>query len=680
MIKKIFRPKSLLAFSILAVLGIFLARQYMPISSAEIIVDIALFKTQNDNLKNTLSIGDNKIADLNKLLENTLEAEKLPQPSIVDFIIHQPTTSPLFSSKFDLKLFNENQEIALKLFLVPTLYKPEVINSVKEKIRTEIIAHYSKNLNQLKLNKESSITTNQQIIETNKIIEKKEIVATEKPIVKPTVAINNMPREIADNIVKFKEYKIQKENKLKEILAEIDSLPLPNQSPVIMLTSNLQKNYEMQLTVLNSKKEWLKNSDLEELKIINEELKEVQEKLVQENMKLRDDSYFLKGQQDKALRLQHTHLLIDEKNCRQALEALNELQNGLFEQDQNTNSTQPKINENSTGSSQNQEIDEQKSQKIKQAQAEIATLNIELEEIKNALTLLESNGITFSEAHTTVLPIDYVSNPFIIIYLVGSSILLLLITGLLFGASNKVSSQKVISQIFDAPVLGTLPILPNEGLENAKHKKLTDAIDQITDTLSKSMTTQGIKILNVLSPESNEGRTQLAGMLSLSFNLKKNMKVIALDTNFDKPKLADFLELKTKNQSNEDGLIAYINNLVETKEISESDNNQWLAKLVKPCIKNGIFVISPGVGALKDNYSFSSKVITTIYEGLGKYVDLIISDTPALNSNLSFIPKVLAENSTGNILLIRKGVYKKGELEGIKKKLSGVTILGIILK
>ena len=91
-------------------------------------------------------------------------------------------------------------------------------------------------------------------------------------------------------------------------------------------------------------------------------------------------------------------------------------------------------------------------------------------------------------------------------------------------------------------------------------------------------------------------------------------------------------------------------------------------------------MISPGVGALKDNYSFSSKVITTIYEGLGKYVDLIISDTPALNSNLSFIPKVLAENSTGNILLIRKGVYKKGELEGIKKKLSGVTILGIILK
>jgi Mrp family chromosome partitioning ATPase len=431
---------------------------------------------------------------------------------------------------------------------------------------------------------------------------------------------------------------------------------------------------------MNSKKDWSKNADADQNKKFAEEVKAVQEKLTQENMKLRDESYYLKGQQDKALRLQQTHLLIEEKNCIEVLDALNELQNGLFEQDQTSVTPQIKMKDVVVLNTKDSEINEQKNKKIKQAQSEIILLNASLDEVNKTLLLLKTEGISTSDTRTTLEPIPYFHNKSILLYLGCSALLLLLFTGLVFGASNKVSSAKVVSDFLGAPFLGTIPNLPNEGLENAKHKKLTDAIDQITENLFKSMSAKDIKILNVLSPETNEGRTQLAGMLSLSFNLKKNMKVIALDTCFNNPKLADFLELKTKNQSNEEGLIAYIKNLIETKEISESDNNQWLAKLVKPCIKNGIFVISPGSGSLTDNYSFNSKVISTMYEGLGKYVDLIISDTPPLNSSLSFVSKVLAENSNGNILLIKKGVYKKSDLENIKKKLMGVQILGVILK
>lgn len=436
----------------------------------------------------------------------------------------------------------------------------------------------------------------------------------------------------------------------------------------------------MQITLMNSKKDWSKNADADQNKKFAEEVKAVQEKLTQENMKLRDESYYLKGQQDKALRLQQTHLLIEEKNCIEVLDALNELQNGLFEQDQTSVTPQIKMKDVVVLNTKDSEINEQKNKKIKQAQSEIILLNASLDEVNKTLLLLKTEGISTSDTRTTLEPIPYFHNKSILLYLGCSALLLLLFTGLVFGASNKVSSAKVVSDFLGAPFLGTIPNLPNEGLENAKHKKLTDAIDQITENLFKSMSAKDIKILNVLSPETNEGRTQLAGMLSLSFNLKKNMKVIALDTCFNNPKLADFLELKTKNQSNEEGLIAYIKNLIETKEISESDNNQWLAKLVKPCIKNGIFVISPGSGSLTDNYSFNSKVISTMYEGLGKYVDLIISDTPPLNSSLSFVSKVLAENSNGNILLIKKGVYKKSDLENIKKKLMGVQILGVILK
>ena len=440
-----------------------------------------------------------------------------------------------------------------------------------------------------------------------------------------------------------------------------------------MLTSNLQKNYEMQLIILNGKKDWLKNSDLDQIKKIEEDKSTVFEKLKYENMKLRDDSYFFKEQQDKALREKHTHLLFEEKSNIDMLDALKQLQNGLFEQDQNISIKNNNLKE--LPQVVNKELANIELNRIKSIQKEIDTLMVSLKAIEENMETLKANGIASSIPIEKSIEVTYYKNPYILKCFAGVALFLFLLSGLIFGPTINVTSAKVVESIFGAPLLGIIPELPNEGLENAKHKKFTDAIDLITDSIYKKIQDKEIKSLNILSPKESEGRTQLAGMLSLSFNLKKNMKIIALDTCFNNPKLADFLELKTKIQPDEEGLTSYFKHLVETKEISETDNNQWLAKLVKPCIRNGIFVISPGYGTFSDVSTFNSRVIITMFEGIGKYVDLIIADTPPLNSNLNFVSKVLAENTAGNILLIKKGAYKKKDLEAIKKNLAGIWVL-----
>jgi hypothetical protein len=678
MIKRFFSPLPFIVFLlILGGLGYFIS-QTMPNSYVIANSNLELLNVENSHRIPSTIIDDKKIIELTNKTNEVFKKDKLHLSPVFAYLESTPETADLYPSKIEMKVSKDNKELSLNISYTPSFYNKNVSKNINEALKLFLTEHFANTLNAQKSAAEILLTEKKKSLSTTKKEESHEIAEPDKIEVKTPVIINKLPADISDNIIKFKEFKSQKEAKLKEIQELLNSYPTPSSTPLVMLTSNLQKNYEMQLIMLNGKKDWLKNSDAEQLKKIEEDKLAVFEKLKNENMKLRDDSYFFKAQQDKALREKHTHLLHEEKNNKEVLDALNDLQNGLFEQDQNSEKPINKIKETAKPKNESEEKD---LNQLKSAQKEIDALIASISEIDASLELLKSNGISSPDPISIVLvPVRYYMNPKIAMNLMVVAFVLLLLTGLILGSSNKVSNPKTIAAIFDAPLLGSIPDLPNEGLENAKHKKLTDAIDQITDTLTKSMQSKDVKTLNVLSPNNLDGRTQLTGMLSLSFNLKKNMKVIALDTCFNNPKLSEFLELKSKMQSNEEGLIGYFKHLVETKEISETDNNQWLAKLVKPCIRNGVFVISPGNGTFSDSTTFNSRVIMTMYEGLAKYVDLIIADTPPLNSNLSFVSKVLAENSSGNILLIKKETYTKKDLESFKKKLGGANIMGFILK
>lgn len=675
MIKRFFSPKPFSIFLLLTTVLVYGINHYLPNSY---IISKTKLDLSSDPKKSPPLIVSSKIENLAVQLKEVLKKEKLPPSSIISFLENHPSTTNLYPSKISVQVSKDSKEVSLDISYTPKLYNKETAITVIEEMKT-LLAEYIRGILQTqKNNTEIVLNEKRKNIIPLKKVETPELVEPEKIIIKVPFQNHKVPAEIIGDFSKFKEFKAQEEIKLKEIQDLINSLPEPKSTPLVMLSSNLQKNYEMQLIVLNGKKDWIKNTDAEQVKKIEVDKAVVSEKLKFETIKLRDESYYFKGQQDKALREKHRHLLHEEKSKKEVLEALNELERSLLQKDNNPDSMALIYLENEIKAK--KEMEEIEAQRIKTLEMGIMELLAKLAEIDAQLENLKNNGISSSIPIETVVKVNYYSNSLIAFNLGVILLTLLLLTGIIFGSSNKVNSAKVVADIFGAPLLGTIPNLPNEGLENAKHKKLTDAIDLITESLSKTMQTKEIKTLNILSPNNSDGRTQLTGMLTLSFNLKKNMKVIALDTCFNNPKLAEFLELKTKMQPSEEGLIDYFKHLVETKEISEADNNQWLAKLVKPCIRNGVFVISPGNGSFSDSNTFNSRVIMTMYEGLGKYVDLIIADTPPLDSNLSFVSKVLAENSSGNILLIKKGIYKKKDLENIKRKLIGVNLLGFIFK
>lgn len=672
MIKRLFSPIPFILFLLFLAISGYFINSYMPNS-------YTLSNTKIDissESKSFSSILTPKVlAELSSNLNDSLKTDKLPPDYILSYLENNQSTSRLYPAEISLHLPKDFNELSLDIAYTPRLFHIDTEKHIIEKLKSNLLLQLETFIELQKSYFENELVEKTKKLQALKKEELHEEVIPEKPLTKPMIPYNKLPIDIIGDINKFKEFKSQEEIKLQEIQDQLSTLPLPRSSPLVMLTSNLQKNYEMQLIVLDGKKDWLRNSDVEQVKKIESEKQMVVEKLKFENIKLRDESYYIKGQQDKALREKHSYLLREEKSKKEVLTALIELQNSVLEKSKNFDNTSVKTDDSPHSqavkdSNNNEEI----------TLKEIATIKEKIASLTARIENLKTNGITSSIPIETQIKVSYYTNSFVIMILTVAALTLWLLTGIVFGSSNKVSSAKIVSSILEAPFLGTIPDLPNEGLENAKHKKLTDAIDHITDGLATTLQNKEIKTINILSPKNLDGRTQLTGMLSLSFNLKKNMKIIALDTCFNNPKLADFLELKTKLQPNEEGLIAYFKHLVETKEISETDNNQWLAKLVKPCIRNGIFVISPGSGSFVDSNTFNSRVIMTMYEGLGKYVDLIISDTPPLDSNLSFVSKILAENSSGNILLIKKGVYKKKELESIKKKLMGVNILGFILK
>lgn len=680
MIRRFFGPIPFSVFILLSVALGYVIHSYMPNY-----IRTSILKIENIELKDTtkaskpLAISKLELMRISEKLSILMKSKKQVSTPLISFLENHPTTADIYPTKVSLSVSKDEKEILLDVVYTPKLYTKDVAVLVNEEAKNLITDYFKQNLENKKSSAVSVITEKKKNIQSipTKKEETPEIVTPEKVKVAPKTENNKVPPEIANNLTKFKEFKAQEEAKLKEIQDQLNSLPPPSSTPLVMLTSNLQKNYEMQLIVLNGKKDWIKNSDPEQIKKIESEKAVVFEKLKNENIKLRDESYYFKGQQDKALREKHTHLLHEEKSKKDVLEALNELENSLLKPQVVVETTNKVIDEAALAK---KEAEEAEAQRVKIAQMEIEALSAYIAEIDASLESLNSNGLTSTAPIETTITVAYYKNPLIAGNLGILLLTLLLISGIVFGSSNKISSAKVVADILGAPMLGSIPVLPNEGLENAKHKKLTDAIDAITESLTKTLQDKDIKTLNILSPNSSEGRTQLTGMLALSFNLKKNMKVIALDTCFNNPKLADFLELKTRMQPNEDGLISYFKHLIETKEISETDNNQWLAKLVKPCVRNGVFVISPGAGSFTDSNSFNSRVILTMHEGLGKYVDLIISDTPPLNSNLNFVTKVLAENSSGNILLIKKGVYTKKDLESLRRKFSSINFLGFILK
>lgn len=521
--------------------------------------------------------------------------------------------------------------------------------------------------------------TQLQIFQANeKIPEAEKPNDTTKSSDKPTEldVTSSIPNDIRNNLKMFKEYKSKKEARLKEIDEIISTLPELGSTPLVMLSSNLYNNYLSEKQAIETKLQYLDPTSAER-QVAKDQMAILDKKIDIEEKKLRDESYFLKGERDKALRLKKHTLMQEKENLKDTLQALNEFQKLLFQQDQPLH-TSHNTTQLESGKVNDQTISHE--ERLRELDASMVKLTRQKEDLIAVGNEINEKGLILSNQKPITKIMHFYNDAFV---LSTSAIFILcfwLFSALLFGTKPKVVKGEHAAHLLRSPFLGEMPTIPNQGFENAKNKKLTDAIDNIAKKTLDQIESQNVKSISIISLDPQDGRTQLTGMLSLSFNLNHDMKIIAMDTHFSKPSLKDFLELKNKMLPTDDGIISYLKQLDQTKEITETENNQWLAKLVKPCVKNGIFVISPGKGPLENPSIFNTKALDTMNTGLSKYVDLIIFDTAPIRSDNALITKTLMNNCDGSILILRKGNNTIKQLEELRKDFQSSKIIGVVFK
>ncbi|PCJ59483.1 MAG: hypothetical protein COA79_10575 [Planctomycetota bacterium] len=660
-----------------------------------------------------ISYSDEKLApadnfaiyELNDAISESLEKLHAEQNLILKYFLENEYPPHFYHSKSVLERDKEKKELIGAITYPSTSIKSSkviraMVNTLNKDFQNKIV----ENLNEKKILEEKDIKDlKRKIANANAVIEMqpeikdtkeaepkekkpKETESKEKQT-KSKITISQLPLEATSSLKKFKVYKDKKMTRLKEIEELLKNIPEPGHAKLNLLTSNLQKSYMLEEHRLNLNIKFGPQKDKKVISNYITQKKNVLTKLRFENMRLRDESHFLKGQQDQALRAQKFSLLQEQKNLKDTISALNELQQSIFKRNQQTYTTTDIEDQNQgtkkpsdskiTSSNQANRINKTS---VHDMMKTMEKHNKSLITINAAIKYLKKPPLKVTYKKPIVVNNPFYNNWYILAHLLLTVMSISVVTGLFLGKKLNISKGEVAADILDTQLLGVIPDIPNNGLENAKHKRFTDAIDKITSELSTLINEKNLKTISIISPKDHEGKTQLTGMISLSYNLNQKMKVIALDMTMKGTKIADFLQLKTKMLPTDDGVISYFKELNEKKEINETENNQWLAKLVKPCIKNGIFAISPGKGPFDDEGIVNTKSINTMYNGLSKYVDLILVNTPSINSNNQKITLNVAENSDGNILLLKKGSYTKNDLLELKNTISAIPILGIVFK
>ena len=170
----------------------------------------------------------------------------------------------------------------------------------------------------------------------------------------------------------------------------------------------------------------------------------------------------------------------------------------------------------------------------------------------------------------------------------------------------------------------------------------------------------GLKVVQVVSSISGEGRSTMVGNLavSLSFN---NKKVVVLDLDFKKPKLAKIFGIEESL-----GIGDYL--------LGECDLEQIINKT-----ENGVDVIGKGLAIQNTSFALGSDKFKELIDRLKEKYDFILLDCAPILTSSDYIHEVKV--SDGVLLTVSTNFVKRSAVRDTVKLLNKISanIIGCVM-
>ena len=207
--------------------------------------------------------------------------------------------------------------------------------------------------------------------------------------------------------------------------------------------------------------------------------------------------------------------------------------------------------------------------------------------------------------------------------------------------------------------------MENIKLYSLKNPKsgFSESFKSLRTSLQFSSRDKKIQIIVVTSPGRGEGKTTIASNLALSF-AQSEKKVLLVDCNMRKPTIHEIFDIP-----NEKGLT----NILLGEGNLEDVVHNWVGEL------QGLNVVTCGPIPLNPSEILGSDQMKKILEDVRKEFDMVIIDTPAINSVTDGV--ILSALADGTIMVVELRRTDRDTAKKGKKLLESVhaNIIGVVL-
>lgn len=279
-----------------------------------------------------------------------------------------------------------------------------------------------------------------------------------------------------------------------------------------------------------------------------------------------------------------------------------------------------------------------------------------LEEAKMLEAAVVGNVTVVDEAQVPTTPVKPKKMTILAIGVLGGAVVGVLFVLLFALLDNAVQDEDDIKQVLGSsiPLLGWTYYLKNLTkvkrevpalvVYNSPGSLYAERFVSIANNIVYS-TPKKIQVLSINSTEMNEGKTSVVCNVAASYAMV-DKKVLIVDSDFRKPAIEAFFNLKTSKV----GLVDAV--------VSGTPLEQCILQPINEL--PNLHILPPGRGTRNPNALFSSEEFSEVIKKLRRVYDYIIIDSPPLSYGSEFTN--LAKNLDGFVLDVRAGVSTKNSL------------------
>lgn len=239
---------------------------------------------------------------------------------------------------------------------------------------------------------------------------------------------------------------------------------------------------------------------------------------------------------------------------------------------------------------------------------------------------------------------------------------------------NKIDSIQAVQQLTSIPILGWLPkkkVKDKIVIEAENNNSINELFRTLRMRLHHVSEERPNKIMMISSPDAGNGKTFVAVNLGITLSLT-NKKVLLLDLNLRRPKLATYLGVSEKkgaidylnqectfdeivNSYPNNNFLSYVSSGGKTKEPSELLLSDQLEKLLQTAAEQFDFILidTPPIGWVSDALSIRNFVDT---------IFLVVRHQHTEKAAIEKIEDLYKTQELGNTYLIYNGSVEKKSL------------------